>query len=124
MGVVANENARTRATCERCGETCKVAEHRDENAKMLRHADKPKGLCANCAVTQWFIVMGLAEMHPSLPKALELPHVQKQFAAVMASGGADMKPEEINWTKVVEHWTLPFPGVTARARRKSGARRG
>lgn len=123
MGVVANENAGARATCERCSETCKVADRRDEDAKMLKKAAEPKGLCASCAVTEWFIVTGLAEMHPSLPKALDLPHVQKQFAAVMASGGADMKPEEIDWSRVIRHWNLPFSSK-ARARRKSGARRG
>lgn len=123
MGVAANENAGARATCERCGEACKVAEQRNEDARMLRLAKEAKGLCANCAVTEWFVVSRLAEMHPSLPKGLESPSVQAQFATLMRGMGADMKPEEINWTKVVEHWTLPFPS-TQRARRKTGARRG
>jgi hypothetical protein len=44
------------------------------------------------------------------PAQLLWPPVQEQFARLMVAAGADMKPGEIDWKKVVENWHLPFPG--------------
>ncbi|RTL26452.1 MAG: hypothetical protein EKK55_07720 [Rhodocyclaceae bacterium] len=121
MTIVANQNAGQPATCKRCGEPCKVAEARNEDARMLRLSKTPEGYCANCAVAEWFFVMNFREMHPTLPKGLDLPHVQAQFAVLMKNAGADMDPAEINWGKVIEHWDLPF---AKRAKGRSPRRRG
>lgn len=95
------------ATCSRCGDPCKVSEARDPKAKMLRCAEKPSGYCVNCAVAEWFYVTGLREGCPD-PKGLLVPQIQEQFAKIMAASNADAKPSEINWTKVVANWDLPF----------------
>lgn len=121
------------AYCSRCGDPCKVADTKDPAAKMLRAADKPSGYCVNCAVAEWFYVTGSREICPD-PKGLLVPQIQEQFAKIMAASNADAKPPEINWTKVVANWDLPFrigakktvdpvahplPPPIRRARRKS-----
>jgi hypothetical protein len=73
---------------------------------MLRHAKVPKGNCINCAVAEWFVVTGLRET--TEPKELLLPHIQTPFAVIMKMSKADGTPAEINWSKVVANWSLPF----------------
>lgn len=34
--------------CERCGDLCKVAERTNADARMLKHAETPKGCCPCC----------------------------------------------------------------------------
>lgn len=86
---------------------------------MLRASATPRGHCANCAVSEWFVLHEEIARIGDLPAALLIKPVQDQFAKVMISAGADMKPAEINWEKVVEHWALPFP---EHARKKRGRR--
>lgn len=95
------------AKCSRCGDPCRVADKTNKEARLLKHAEQPKGNCSSCAVVEWFWIAGCRELVPD-PSNLAHKHVQEQFARVMISGGADMKPSEINWTKVIEHWNLPF----------------
>lgn len=95
--------------CERCGARCLVEPPQESKAKMLRRSKK-KGLCVNCAVTDWFrntypINMQLAEYGPGI---LAHPHIRELFADIMRTAGADAKPEEINWNLVNENWDLPF----------------
>lgn len=100
-------NAGQIARCCRCGDPCKVAEEKRQDAQLLRVADKPEGQCVNCAVAEWFYVTGSREICPD-PSALRHPHIQEMFARIMATGKADAKPAEINWEHVVAHWDLPF----------------
>lgn len=112
------------AECERCGDVCRVAQSRKVDATMLRASEKPKGFCANCAVTEWLMVADKTHMIPDIiPEHFLVPAVQEQFAKLMATAISDMDPREINWSKVVEHWSLPMPnldklpGILKRARR-------
>lgn len=100
-------NEGTVARCSRCGDPCKVASDANPDAKMLRYAKEPKGLCVNCAVAEWFLVSGMREMHPGA-SSLRHKSVQDQFARVMFAHAADAKPPEINWEKVIANWDLPF----------------
>ena len=102
------------ATCERCGDPCKVADKRKDDATMLRLAKEPKGFCANCAVTEWLMLADRTGMIPEIePKHFLVPAIQAQFAQLMRTAKSDMDPREINWTKVVEHWNLPMPKLDA-----------
>jgi len=97
--------------CERCGIRCRVGAIEPSKAKMLRRSTKPKGMCNNCAVTEF-----LANTYPPNmiieesqhgAAILLFPQIQEQFAAIMA-GRSDMNPEEINWQTVVDNWNLPL----------------
>ena len=97
--------------CGRCGVRLRVDGSQNSQAKMLRRAKQPKGLCVNCAVHDWLrniypVNMLLAE---SGPKGLALPHIQEQFAGIMRVGMADALPDEISWELIIENWDLPFP---------------
>lgn len=77
---------------------------------LLRRA--VKGACVDCAVV--LFIQRLANMHvanafPGLPESLRLPHVQKQFEAVMRAGKADALPDEINWERVIGVWDVAPP---------------
>lgn len=99
--------AGAQARCVRCGALCQVADRKNPDARLMRVASTPKGQCVNCAVSEWFFVTGLRGLVKDV-KALALPHVQAGFVAVMESGMADTKPEEINWGHVADHWDDPF----------------
>lgn len=91
--------------CDRCGREATGAKG-DESARMLRRAEH--GECGECAVV--LFIQSLNNMHGGHmigdPKALLLPHVQEQFAAVMLAGMAEMKPDEIDWERVVQLWDI------------------
>ncbi len=101
--------------CSRCKVPLRLAPQRTEDARLLRKKTTPggTGYCLNCAVAEWFVLMGV-RAQVSDPKALLLPHMQRQFAVLMKSGRADADPAEINWAHVVEHWDLPFAGDKGR----------
>lgn len=97
--------------CGRCGARCGVKPVPGSKARMLRRNAKPTGLCVNCAVHDQ-----LRHLYPanlmlarSGPKALALPHIQDQFAALLRAAGSDAEPDEIDWASVIENWDLPFP---------------
>lgn len=74
---------------------------------MLRAAEF--GVCLECGVVEF--IQGLAHMHspgtfPGLPEALRLPHVQEQFARLMAVGQSDANPADINWDRVIAVWDV------------------
>lgn len=100
-------NAGKFGRCYRCGDLCKVAEDKNPEARLLRHSEKVEGQCVNCGVAEWFYATGSRAICPD-PSSLRVPHIQQQFAKIMASGNADAKPPEINWEHVIEHWDLPF----------------
>lgn len=96
--------------CDRCGVKLQMDSPGNPDAKMLRRAKEPKGVCVNCAVHDW-----LRNTYPcnillaqSGPKALVLPHIQEQFTGIMKVGMADAMPDEINWDLIIENWDLPF----------------
>lgn len=99
------------ATCQRCGLALRVDPKRGSNAKMLKRAAVPNGLCVHCAVHDWLrntypINIQLAENGPG---ALLVPALQRVYSQVMRVHNADAQPEEISWSRIVEFWELPFP---------------
>lgn len=99
------------AFCERCGRMLRVAGPRNPDAKMLRRAKNPKGLCVNCATHDWLrntypVNMQLAEKGPGI---LLYPHIRDVFRHLLSTACADAKLDEINWNLIVENWELPFP---------------
>jgi hypothetical protein len=71
----------------------------------------------DCAATEFFRttepISGLLEEDLS---ALRLPHVRDQFAAVLAAGLADARPDELDWDRIIANWDLP---LRKRGRRRS-----
>jgi len=96
--------------CERCGVRLRVDPLLNSDARMLRRAKVPKGLCINCAVHDF-----LRNTYPCNmllakgPGSLAYPHVQEQFASIMRAGMSDALPDEIGWELIIENWDLPFP---------------
>jgi hypothetical protein len=106
--------------CDRCGVPCRVATESNEDARLLRKSTKPQGYCADCGVAHFLqVISPMGQLITDPAKQLLWEPAQKQFAEVMKAGGADLKPEEINWGKVVLDWALPFPEQTKKARRRS-----
>jgi hypothetical protein len=97
--------------CGRCRVPVRVnAERRNPDAQMLRLSKVPKGMCVNCAVTEWLmntypINMQIEEMGY---EALLNPGIQEMFGGLMESAKADARPDEINWELVVANWHLPL----------------
>ncbi len=92
--------------CERCCTPCSVSPERNEQARLLRHADT--GVCVNCAVTAFLRTMEpLASVLAAKgPEVLLNEAAQAQFAAVLAAGFADARADEIDWRVVVAQWDL------------------
>lgn len=114
---LAEETGQTGA-CGRCGVTCRVRGSSNPEARLLKHADRPEGLCPNCAVTQFFHMADMAELVTD-PQMLLAEHIQENFLRIMRAGNADLNYSEINWETVVANWQLPFP----KKGRKSGGGR-
>lgn len=98
--------------CQRCNAPCKVGGHKNEEAKMLRRSEQPKGFCVNCAVHDWLrntypVNQILAGMR-NPAETLRLEHIQQQFIGIMRVGNADANPDEIDWERIIENWDLPF----------------
>lgn len=96
--------------CERCNVPLRVAGGRNVEARMLRLAKTQKGYCIDCAVRAWFYCMR-DTFRDLRPEDLRLPHVQQQTALVMKAAGADARPEEITWERVIANWDLPLRGA-------------
>lgn len=120
--LAANQNAGAIAHCNRCGDPCRVAPEKNPDATMLRKAAEPNGQCVNCAVAEWFFVTGLTEAHPDLPAGLDAKPVQEQFGKIMKTSISDATLAEINWTKVIANWNLPFKGAKKARRTKKAAK--
>lgn len=93
--------------CQRCGCLANGTPSAKPDARMLRHATA--GVCIECAVV--LFIQRLSNMHVpgafrGLPESLRLPHVQEQFAAVMRAGNAEASPEEVDWDRVIEVWSI------------------
>jgi hypothetical protein len=96
--------------CGRCGRPYKVNPVPGSQATMLKCADRPKGLCINCAVHN-----ELRHLYPanlilarSGPKALVVPDMQQEFFEICRHAGTDARFEEIDWQAIIANWELPF----------------
>lgn len=86
----------------------RVNPDRNPDARLLRHS-LTEGVCANCAATAF--LKGTEPLATVMrgrgPEMLRDERVAAQFAAVMAAGGADARPDEIDWSTVIDQWWLP-----------------
>ena len=118
--------------CSRCHVRCRTGTP-DPKARLLQESAGPRGLCVNCAVTQFFkdekygvsleqVMCGSDLLKTDSPKdvtkALLLPHVQQQFSEILRVGFAQVRPEDIDWLEVVANWDLPFDRKTIRPRKQ------
>lgn len=96
--------------CRRCGKTCQSGTG-NPNARIFRRANK--GLCADCAITQFLKSTESLSwaMEKIGAKALYNPDIQRQIAAIMTAGNSDASPGEINWQRVIELWDLPVKPI-------------
>jgi hypothetical protein len=95
--------------CQRCGDRCQPSSQGSENARPFRRA--AKGNCTTCAVILFFQGdedhgIGFALPPDFEPEELKLPHVQDQFARILAMGGSELRMEEIDWAKVIAKWNI------------------
>jgi len=42
-------------------------------------------------------------------QVLRNPNIQRQFAAILQTGGSELSYEEIDWETVITQWDMPFP---------------
>ena len=96
--------------CERCGQLIALdAERRNEDSRPFRLAKVPKGVCANCVMTQFLyntypINMQIDEAGPQL---LLNPLIRDAFLMSGLLANSDLKIDEISWEAVVKNWDLP-----------------
>jgi hypothetical protein len=110
------------AQCCRCGAPCRKMPGKP-SARLLRYSLDSVGFCVNCAATEFLQGLHIISYQrpgdkPFDPKYFRLPRVQSHFAAILLSGKADAKPEEIDWLEVAANWHLPFPKLR-RKRKKN-----
>jgi hypothetical protein len=106
-----------KCNCERCGRPCRTAAKSEPDSLLIRKSTVPKGLCVDCAITCFIKtgplkeVMGGPLSAPgfTVEKALSLPHVQDQFAAVFRAAKCSDVADEICWDRVIENWELELP---------------
>jgi len=97
--------------CERCKRLIALAPEsmRREDSYPFRLAKVPKGVCANCVMTQFLyntypINMQIDEAGPEL---LLNPLIRDAFLASGLLGHCDLNIDEIDWAELVKNWNLP-----------------
>lgn len=103
--------------CGRCGAPCQVNPVPGSKAKWLKAADKPQGLCINCAVHDH-----VRRLYPtnlilaqSAGRTLLDPGAQRLFWDLAVMHGVDAKFEDVDWGAIVAKWDLPFPSKLRRS---------
>lgn len=109
--------------CLRCGYPCRLPPSSNPNARLLRGATSPQGVCPSCHITAFLQDPDLPfrediERH-GVANTLRLPHVQQQMNAVIAASNADIPGTAIDWERVITNWDLPHPKRKSRSRRTS-----
>lgn len=93
--------------CQRCGIACAPGGPGNPEAQLLRRANC--GVCVTCGVALFIkatpsMMIGIKQHGPAM---LLAPHIQEGFARLLASGKADARPDEIDWSRLVDQWDLP-----------------
>lgn len=90
-----------------------MATDRNEVARVLRKSATGKGVCVNCAATQFLRTMEpLATVIATKgPGVLLNPAAQVRFAAMLTAGDSDADGAEVDWQHVVDYWDLPLPSA-------------
>ena len=134
--------------CSRCNVRLRLAPTSNPNARLLKHAAIPEGLCVNCCATEWLQTTAnirslienpkclkcgqprkndfgprKCECHPgefpSVGDILQTQHIQAIFTQLLAVGYSDASPEEIDWLEVAANWELPFEKPKRRRKKTS-----
>ena len=96
--------------CRRCGDLCLAVKSDKPSARPFRRS--LRGLCSACVVCRFFqdrtgeFGIGFALPPHFNPEGLLLPHVQEQFARVLAVGRSELRIDDIDWVKVIEKWKV------------------
>ncbi len=95
------------ANCDRCGALMRLAAKRNEKSMPFKLAKVPKGLCANCVVTEFLYNTYPVneQLDRSGPQILLVPHMRQAFAPILKN--CDMSVDEIDWPTIVRNWSLP-----------------
>ncbi len=107
------------ARYDRCKLSMRVrVQQGNAEALLMRHSGTGTGLCASCAATLFLhSIEHIKTMLDAKPEMLLWEPMQHQFAALMVTGNADAKPEEIDWQAVKNNWELPWNTKVAKKRR-------
>ena len=104
-------NLKPMTKCERCGKLITLAPEssRHEDAHPFRLAKEPKGVCANCVMTQFLYNTYPINMQidDSGPELLLNPAIREYFIRCGLLAHSDLNIDEVDWTEVVCHWKLP-----------------
>jgi len=95
--------------CQRCGDPCQSNPSKNPKARPFKRASH--GLCAPCVVCKLFQEDGENGLRHALPldfdpEGLRLPHIQEQFARVLAIGGSELAMDQIDWEEVIQKWRV------------------
>ena len=98
-----------KSKCLRCGDEGIAAESSSPKARPFKRATR--GYCTPCVVCKFFQDEGDHGIGHALPpdfnpEHLRLPHLQDQFARVLAVGCSELPMEQVNWDKVIEKWKV------------------
>lgn len=96
------------ANCDRCGRPLQLTPSTNP-MPQLRRASAPKGVCPDCAITQFLYNTYPPNMQidEAGPELLLKPGIPQVFAQFLKAVGCDLTVEEINWQRVVDNWYLP-----------------
>ena len=115
------QEAYTTTPCLRCGHPCRVAAQSNPDARLLRAATTPTGVCASCHITAFLQDPGLplGELLRERPVAetLRWPAFQQQMVRLVQAANADLPASHIDWERVIANWELPHPKRPRKARR-------
>jgi len=118
-------------TCKRCGIPCTCDPMAPPptaapysmgttgaSVRALSKSKVPDGLCATCAVREWFYLMRyeLPGMGMDLHRGRDLERLldrttQRLFADILRVFGAQMSVADIDWPRLVADWALPIPSA-------------
>jgi hypothetical protein len=102
-------------SCLRCAMPCVVAETSNPEARILRAATTPHGVCPACHVTA-FLQDPMYPFREFIERdnfaQLRDPRIQDEFTKLAIAGNADVPTAQIDWERVIQNWDLPHPSGT------------
>jgi hypothetical protein len=119
-------DARRIVPCDRCGISLQYRERpSNPDARIMRHAQQPKGFCATCGFRSWLASDYGGHLEEIIRRdcaggagALKMPHIQECIKTAIRVGQCEAPFEEIDFDRLVSEWDLPVAGVSSRGKRK------
>lgn len=103
----------TSVACPRCGTACCIGERPDEE-QLLGIANSAYGLCLECVIHWWLYTVD--GFHWCIDKnevvflsLLMMPGIQQHLGVALRHAPTPVNPDQINWVKLVQQWSLPWP---------------